>query len=1022
MAIKSYNKGITTKLSANFNSTEFDCHGSGCCSATLVDEKLVEYLQKIRTHFNKPVNISSAYRCSVHNANVGGVTGSRHSKGQAADIYITGVAPAEIAKYAESIGILGIGLYETDADGHFVHVDTREYKSFWYGQKQAKRTTFGGAIEEEKKESSISSPYSNSSLVTYTNISKNKTSPRNHAIDTITIHCVVGQWTAKQGCDYFATTDRQCSANYVIGKDGSIGLSVDEQDRSWCSSSSSNDNRAITIEVASDTTHPYAVTDAAYKALIELVADICKRNGIKELKWKADKSLIGQVDKQNMTVHRWFANKACPGDYLYERHGDIATKVNEKLGVVKKEEVPTEPVKLYRVRLTWENAKSQIGAYKSLANAKAACDKAGLKYFVFDEDGVIVYPEANTAILDTSHVNTKAADPEKIWNFFKDKGLSNCGVAGLMGNLYAESGLRSCNLQNTYEKSLGLTDAEYTVAVDSNIYTNFIHDKAGYGLAQWTYWSLKEDMLEYFQERSKSIGDLDTQLEFLAYQLSTSFKAVWSVLKTAETVREASDAVLLKFERPADQSVAVQEKRAEYGQKYYNDYAKEEVRPIQVPKEGENGNMKYSSTNKPLVCMQTQSTCYKGTSKMTVKGVLWHSTGANNPWLKRYVQPSDNASDREQWLDLIGKNQYNNDWNHITRQAGLNCWIGKLADGTVTTIQTMPWDYKPWGCGSGSKGSCNNGWIQFEICEDGLTDKAYFEKVYKEACEITAYLCDLYNIDPNGTVEVNGVKVPTILCHADSNKLGFGSNHGDVNHWFPKHGKSMATARQDVANLLNTNAKPSQPSVSLPEDDEVEVVELYRVRKSWEDAKSQIGAYKLLKNATLACDKAGAGYEVYNSKGIAVYPVAATPEPEETTTTTFKVGDVVKLISGATYTSGTAIPAWLFKYKLYVREIRKSGAIVISTQKSGAVTGVVHPKFLVAYGTSTPTTAEPTFAPYLVKIDTSVLNVRAGAGTTYKITTQVKKNQVFTIVDEKDGWGKLKSGAGWISLNYTKKI
>lgn len=174
---------------------------------------------------------------------------------------------------------------------------------------------------------------SNSPLVTYTNITKNKTSPRNHAIDTVTIHCIVGQWTAKQGCDYFATTDRQCSANYVVGKDGSIGLSVDEADRSWCSSSRDNDNRAITIEVASDTEHPYAVTAEAYAALIDLLVDICQRNGIKQLLWKADKNLIGQVDQQNMTVHRWFANKACPGEYLYERHGAIAEEVNKRLGV-----------------------------------------------------------------------------------------------------------------------------------------------------------------------------------------------------------------------------------------------------------------------------------------------------------------------------------------------------------------------------------------------------------------------------------------------------------------------------------------------------------------------------------------------------------------------------------------------------------------------------------------------------------------------------------------------------------------
>lgn len=225
--------------------------------------------------------------------------------------------------------------------------------------------------------------YTNSPLVTYKRITNNKTSPRNHAIDTITIHCIVGQWTAKQGCDYFATTDRECSANYVVGKDGSIGLSVEEKDRSWCSSSSSNDHRAITIEVASDTAHPYAVTDEAYNALIKLVADICKRNGIKKLLWKADKSLIGQVDKQNMTVHRWFANKSCPGEYLYSRHSDIAAKVNALLGDSAGETAQTPTTQtLYLV---------QVGAYSKKANADAMLEKikkAGFDTYMVQVDGL----------------------------------------------------------------------------------------------------------------------------------------------------------------------------------------------------------------------------------------------------------------------------------------------------------------------------------------------------------------------------------------------------------------------------------------------------------------------------------------------------------------------------------------------------------------------------------------------------------------------------------------------------------
>lgn len=145
MATNTYKKGQKTKLSENFNSSEFDCHGSGCCSETIINPKLVEYVQKIRDHFGKSITVTSGYRCPVHNKRIGGATGSRHSKGDAADIVVAGVAPREVAKYAESIGIKGIGLYETNADGHFTHVDTRDVKSFWYGQNEAKRTTFGGS-------------------------------------------------------------------------------------------------------------------------------------------------------------------------------------------------------------------------------------------------------------------------------------------------------------------------------------------------------------------------------------------------------------------------------------------------------------------------------------------------------------------------------------------------------------------------------------------------------------------------------------------------------------------------------------------------------------------------------------------------------------------------------------------------------------------------------------------------------------------------------------------------------------
>lgn len=172
---------------------------------------------------------------------------------------------------------------------------------------------------------------SNSPLVSYTRISPNKTSPRNHKIDTITIHCYVGQVSVEQAGVEFSSAKKQASCNYCIGKDGRVALIVDENDRSWCSSNAANDHRAVTIECASETKHPYAINSKVYNSLIKLCADICRRNDIKELKWRGDKSLIGQVALQNMTVHRWFKNKACPGDYIYNRLGQIATEVNNLL-------------------------------------------------------------------------------------------------------------------------------------------------------------------------------------------------------------------------------------------------------------------------------------------------------------------------------------------------------------------------------------------------------------------------------------------------------------------------------------------------------------------------------------------------------------------------------------------------------------------------------------------------------------------------------------------------------------------
>lgn len=221
-----------------------------------------------------------------------------------------------------------------------------------------------------------------------------------------------------------------------------------------------------------------------------------------------------------------------------------------------------------------------------------------------------------------------------------------------------------------------------------------------------------------------------------------------------------------------------------------------------------------------IKCIQTNSRWYKGAERGgRPVGILWHDTDAGNPYLKRYVQPFETDENYEEMIELLGKNEYGNDWNHSDRKAGMNAWIGKLADGSIATIQTGEWDVHPWGCGTGELGSLNGKiinettdeyvepfWIQFEICDDGYKSKEYFEKVYQEAIELTAYLCEMFDIDPFGSVEFNGIRVPTITCHYESYKLGLGSDHSDVYQWFPKMGleKNMEKVKKDVQALLDS--------------------------------------------------------------------------------------------------------------------------------------------------------------------------------------------------------------------------
>lgn len=234
----------------------------------------------------------------------------------------------------------------------------------------AKRAGFAQTYYNKYAKQEVNSAMSNSPLATYTRITKNKTTLSSKTLNRISIHCFVGQVTAQRGVDYFATTDRQASSNYVVGYDGSIGLSVDEKDRSWCTSSSENDKQAITIEVASETVDPYRVTDAAYNALIELLVDICRRNGKTKMIWDSNKTTAlaykPAANEVILTVHRWFAPKACPGDYLFNKHGQIAAAVNDRLNGA-----PAQPEEEDE-DMTQEKFNEMMDNYLASLNAKPA--------------------------------------------------------------------------------------------------------------------------------------------------------------------------------------------------------------------------------------------------------------------------------------------------------------------------------------------------------------------------------------------------------------------------------------------------------------------------------------------------------------------------------------------------------------------------------------------------------------------------------------------------------------------------
>lgn len=272
---------------------------------------------------------------------------------------------------------------------------------------------------------------SNSPLVNYKKISQYRGNwngtryvpERTNKIEYIIIHCVVGQVTVERLGEIFSRSGKNASSNYGIGYDGRVGMYVEEKDRSWCTSSGWADNRGVTIEVASDSYHPYAVTQKAWNTLIKLVADICKRNGIKELKWKADKSLIGYPDKQNMLVHRWFDTKACPGEYLYSRHGQIAAEVNK---ILKNDPQPTPTPTPQKLDVDGVFGYESVEALQKWLNVPWTPDGViGGQYKDFKK----YYPNITSVTFDGGGSDTI----ERLQKYLKGKGFDPKGIDGGLG-------------------------------------------------------------------------------------------------------------------------------------------------------------------------------------------------------------------------------------------------------------------------------------------------------------------------------------------------------------------------------------------------------------------------------------------------------------------------------------------------------------------------------------------------------------------------------------------------------------
>ena len=347
--------------------------------------------------------------------------------------------------------------------------------------------------------------------------------------------------------------------------------------------------------------------------------------------------------------------------------------------------------------------------------------------------------------------------------------------------------------------------------------------------------------------------------------------------------------------------------------------------------------------------------CYIAAQKMIPQGIVVHSTGANNPDLKRYVDA----------VDEVGVNRYGNHWNTATpggRKVCVHAFIGYDKSGQVRVAEILPLDICCWGVGKGKKGSYNTNpaYIQFEICEDGLKDKTYYQKAFSVAAKYCAELCRTHNIS-----------IDKIVGHCEAYRMGYGSNHSDPEHWMKKFGETMDDFRKQVSEILKTK----------------------EVKKE-------------------------------------------NKEETATQNTFIEKGDLVSIAFNATYYNGKPIPSWVKNHNWYVATEPVGDRVVIDKNEKGtnSICSPINKNFLTVVKKSNATVStnvtqkeNSNNCPYRVKITADCLYIRKGAGTNTVAVGSITDKGVYTIVEEKTGvgatkWGKLKSGAGWISLDYVRKL